>query len=272
VNGWISILRVICKAAKRKFSLSALPTDDIDDFNTDDHVTYTEEEPNALHPNQVPLFLERLRELHPQHYAMAFLGFATGLRPSSMRPLRRMGPSADVKWDEGRILIRRSQTRGQEVMNMTKQRTRYSVNVPKPVIDVLTWHVEQHLRTPEQRDSELLFPSVTGTFRAPTVLNKPFAEVSQDLGLPHFTQRGLRRTYNDLARFAKVDRLVKTSVSGHSTDEMEELYSSVTPEEQVEGIAKVIQLFGAGGLRSSAGGPLSGPQGVSSGPQNEKTG
>jgi hypothetical protein len=81
--------------------------------------------------------------------------------------------------------------------------------------------------------------------------------------LPAFTQRGMRRTYNDLARFAKVDRLVKTSISGHGTDEMEELYSSVAPEEQRAGIAKVISLFG---------GPPSGPQSLPGGPQNEKTG
>ena len=66
--------------------------------------------------------------------------------------------------------------------------------------------------------------------------------IEHKLNLPAFTQRGMRRTYNDLARFAKVDRLVKKSVSGHGTDEMEELYSSVAPEEQRDGIAKVIRL------------------------------
>jgi integrase len=199
VNGWLSILRVVCKAAKRQFSLPHLATEEVSDFSTDDHATYTEEAPNALHPDQVPLFLERLRELHPQHYAMTFLGFATGLRPSSLRPLRRRGPHADVLWDQGRILIRRSQTCGDEVMQMTKQRTRYSIAVPKTVLDVLTWHIEQQLRTPEQQDSDLLFPSTVGSYRAPTVLNKPFSEVATDLALPPFSQRGMRRTYNDLA-------------------------------------------------------------------------
>lgn len=257
---------------KRKFGLNHLATEDVTDFNTDDHVTYTDEEPNALHPDQVPLFMQRIRELYPQFYAMTFLGFATGLRPSSLRPLRRRGPETDIKWDEGRILIRRSQTKGTEVMKMTTQRTRYSINVPHPELDVLTWHVEQQLHTPEQQDSDPLFPSVTGGFRSPTVLNKPFADVAEALGLPAFTQRGLRRTYNDLARFAKLDRLIVKSVSGHDTDEMVEHYSSVSPEEQREGIGKVIQLFGAGGPVSVAGGPLTGPLGSSGGPLNEKTG
>ena len=103
------------------------------------------------------------------------------------------------------------------------------------------------------------------------MLNKPFADVASDLNLA-FTQRSMRRTYNDLARFAKVDRLVKKSVSGHGTDEMEELYSSVAPEKQRDGIAKVISLFGAGGARNSAGSPPGGPPPVLGGPPNEKTG
>lgn len=45
------------------------------------------------------------------------------------------------------------------------------------------------------------------------------------------------------------------SVSGHGTDEMEELYSSVAPEVQRDGIAKVISLFGNSAARNSAGGP-----------------
>ena len=82
-NGWLSILRLICKAAKRQFTLPHLATEDMPDFNTDDWVTYSEEAPNTLPPEQVPAFLARLKEAFPQHYAMAFVGFATGLRPSS---------------------------------------------------------------------------------------------------------------------------------------------------------------------------------------------
>jgi hypothetical protein len=38
-----------------------------------------------------------------------------------------------------------------------------------------SWHVDTQLITPEMQESELLFPSIAGTYRAPTVLNKPFA-------------------------------------------------------------------------------------------------
>jgi len=60
-NGWLAILRVIMRAAKRTFGLPHLATEDVTDFDTSDWVTYSEEEPNSLTTEQVPLFLQRLR-------------------------------------------------------------------------------------------------------------------------------------------------------------------------------------------------------------------
>jgi hypothetical protein len=81
------------------------------------HETYSEGQPNALLPEEVPVFLGALRELFAQHYATVFLGMVTGLKPSSLRPLRREGPEADVLWEEPKLLVRRSHTLGDEVMN-----------------------------------------------------------------------------------------------------------------------------------------------------------
>ncbi len=244
-NGWLSILRVIMTAAKRRFSIPWLATEDVDDFDTSEAETYTEEEPNSLLPGEVPAFLKMLREIYPQHYAMAFLGFVTGLRPSSLRPLRRRGAESDVVWGEGKLLVRRSQTLGDEVMRTTKQKRRYK------------WHIDTQLATPEQEDSDLLFPSVTGGFRAPTVLNKPFAEVAATLELGKaFTQRGMRRTFQDLAREAKMADVITRSISGHADEKMQEWYSTVNGPEQRAGISKVIALFGGdhGGDHRGAGG------------------
>jgi integrase len=245
VNGWLSILRVILKAAKHRFQLPELATECVGNFDTSEHETYTEEEPNALLPAEVSPFLERFRKVRPAHFAMVYLGLITGLRPSSLRPLRRRGPEADVLWDQNRILVRRSQTLGEEVMRTTKQKRRYAVDLPVEAMDVLRWHVDTQLTTPEQEASDLLFPAVTGGFRSPSVLNKPIAEVSEELGLgKRVTQRALRRTFNDLARVARVDDIVTRSISGHLTERMQHHYSTVGNEEQREGIARVIQLFG----------------------------
>ena len=201
------------------------------------------EEPNALLPDEVAAFLEAMHRCYPQHYAMTYLGLVTGLRPSSLRPLRRRGAEADVLWEEGQLRVRRSQTLGNEVMNTTKQKRKYTIPLPPQVMEVLRWHVTSQLTTPEQEQSDLLFPSVTGGFRSPSVLNKPFADIADEIGLgKRFTQCGLRRTFNDLARVAQVNDVVTRSISGHLTSRMQDHYSTPAAEEKREGIARVIEL------------------------------
>jgi len=244
VNGWLSILRVVMKAAKRKLSLPYLPTEGVENLDLSEHATYTEEEPNALLPEEVAPFMSKLKKLHPEHFAMTYLGLITGLRPSSLRPLRRRGAEFDVLWDKSRILVRRSHSLGDEVMLTTKQKRRYAVDLPQEAMDVLRWHVDTQLRTPEQQDSDLLFPAVNGKYRSPSVLNKPFAEVVRELRLgKQVTQRALRRTFNDLARAAQVSDLVTRSISGHLTERMQQHYSTVNAAEQRDALAKVIRLF-----------------------------
>lgn len=244
VNSWLSVLRVVMKEGKRDFDLPGLATEGVKNFDTRSHVTYTEEEPNSLTPADVPRFLSVLRTEFPQHYAMAYLGFATGLRPSSLRPLRRCGQTPDVLWEEQRLLVRRSQTSGKVVRETTKQGIRYSIELPDGVLEVLRWHVRTQLETDEQRESELLFPALDGSFRARSVLTKPFARASRAIGLSYeFTARGMRRTFNDLARAADVDDLVTRSISGHLTERMQHHYSTVRRDEQRLGMSKVVGLF-----------------------------
>jgi integrase len=189
-------------------------------------------------------FLACMQRDFPQHYAMTYLGFATGLRPSSLRPLRRAGATPDVLWDQGVILVRRSHTIG-EVMETTKTGLRQRITAPPEVVDVLQWHVDTQLTTPGQKASELLFPGEDGSFRSESFLKKAFATVGRLVGLnKKFTPRGMRRTFNDLMRIAKVEAIITKSISGHLTDRMREHYSTVTPDEQRESICNVVQLFG----------------------------
>ena len=278
VNGWLAILRVIMKAAKRKYSLAHLATDGVTNFDLSEHTTYTEEEPNALLPEEVGPFMAKLREEHPEHFAMVYVGLITGLRPSSLRPLRRRGSEPDVLWEKNRILVRRSHSLGDAVMRTTKQKRRYAIDLPQEAMDVLSWHVDTQLHTPEQVDSDLLFPAVNGAFRAPCVLNKPLADVAGQLKLgKKISQRALRRTFNDLARAAHVNDLVTRSISGHLTESMQHHYSTVNGNEQREALAKVIQLF-ANGARVSGteqsvpSGEHSGEHASQVGSTNEKAG
>lgn len=57
---------------------------------------YTREQPNSLQPDEVRVFLAMMLRLYPHYFAMSALGFATGLRTCSLRPLRRQGGARGV--------------------------------------------------------------------------------------------------------------------------------------------------------------------------------
>lgn len=271
-NGWIGILKVIFKAAKRELSLTHNPAEGIEAFDTSEHSPYTDEEPNALTAEETTAFLACLYEEYPQHYAMTCLGFATGLRPSSLRPLRRKGETPDVRWEDGVILVRRSHTLGDEVMQTTKTGLRQRITVPQELLDVLRWHVETQLITPEQKASDLLFAREDGGFRTESCLKKTFDIVGGLIGLKkNFTPRGMRRTFNDMCRAAKVESLVTKSISGHLTDRMKDHYSTVSPAEQRESIGRVLRLVRTNPApnTASSGAPSGAPNLSSGAPTRE---
>jgi hypothetical protein len=72
--------------------------------------------------------------MFPQHFAFCVLGFVAGLRPSTLRPLRR---DNDVLWDEGAILIRQSHTHGDEVMDITKTAQDQRIGLPVDLVEIL---------------------------------------------------------------------------------------------------------------------------------------
>jgi hypothetical protein len=114
--------------------------------------------------------------------------------------------------------------------------------LPKDIVDILKWHVDQ-LPAGPMRESELLFPSETGGYRAGSCLDRPFVEITTKLKLTKkVTPRAMRRTFQDLARAAEVRDIVTRSISGHSTEAMQRHYSTVSNKEQREGLAKVVEL------------------------------
>lgn len=245
VNGWFSILRGVCKAMRATFELPRNPAEGLTDFDTSQKPTYTDEKPNSLTGEWATKFLGEMRKHWPQFYAMTLLGFVTGKRPSTLRPLRRSGPHADVEWETGVVRFRRSNSRGQEVMHGTKTGKVERVHLPDEVMAVLQWHVDE-LKRPRQRDSLLLFPSFRGGMRARSVLDKPFADVAKRIKLPfRVTPRAMRRSFNDLARAAGVHDVVTRKISGHLTEAMQEHYSTADAKEQRQAIAKVIRLVDA---------------------------
>jgi len=110
-------------------------------------------------------------------------------------------------------------------------------------MDALRWHAETQLVTPEQKASELLFPREDGGIRTEKWLYEAFGIVARSIGLnKKITPSGMRRTFNDLARNAKVEGVVTKSISGHLTERMREHYSTVSENEQREAVGKVVHL------------------------------
>ena len=244
LNTDLSVLKVILKHAKIELGLLSSAAEDVPAFDTSQHRCYSREEPNALTADELRGFLACMREQFPQFFAMTFTGFATGLRPSSLRPLRRTGATPDVLWDAGKLLVRRSHTRGDVEMIGTKTGGDDEISVPPELMDVLRWHVETQLRPGPQKESELLFPSEVGGYRSPSALDKPFAAVAKAIELKkHITPRAMRRSFQDLCRTAEVKDVVARSICGHATEAMQVRYSSVSQQEQKDGLARVIRLM-----------------------------
>lgn len=128
--------------AVRAFRLDRNPLDGIEPFDTSEHEVYTDEEPNALAVWEVRLFLMKMRELFPKRFAMVTLGFATGVRSSSLRLPRSGSETPDVLWKDGVVLVLRSQTVGEEVMNTTKTVRKQRLSLPEVIMEILQWHVD----------------------------------------------------------------------------------------------------------------------------------
>src|SRR5580692_12919181 len=141
INGHLNVLRVILKAAVMQLELPRNPMDGIRNFDTSEQC-YTEEEPNSLTVEEMPRFLEKMRALYPQHFAFVCLGFFLGHRPSTLRPIRRSGPTPDLLIDDGVLLVRQSHTEGDEVMATTKTKIRQRITLPPILVDILRWHID----------------------------------------------------------------------------------------------------------------------------------
>ncbi len=272
-NGWLSLLRVIVTTYVAEHELERDPMRGVTPFDTRGHRTYTNEQPNSLTVDEVGNFLTRFREKFPQHYAMTFLGFATALRPSSLRPLRHKGAESDVLWNEGVLLVRRSHTRGQQVMDLTKTGKDLRIALPEIVLDVLRWHVTDYLPEHCEEETDLLFPAADGRLRSASSLKKAFASVAKAVTPgKRISSRAMRRTFQDLARSAEMRDIVTRSISGHATASMQGRYSTVMETEQRDGIAKVVDLAGVRQQRGASGGKSGGEPEIRKGEAETATG
>ncbi len=242
-NARLGVMRVVCRAAKAEHGLRADLVEDVHDVPLGDHRIYTVDEPNSLTPQQLPEFLNRFLERYPDHYAMVALGFITGLRPSTLAPIRRSGADEDIRRPAGDLLVRRSVTYG-VVMNTPKTGKDQCIGLPDEMMAILDWHGGR-LPIGPPSESSLLFPSRTGGFRGHTVIAKPLQRIADDMKLgKKITPRAMRRTFNDVARVAGVTDKMTRAVSGHSTEKMQWHYSTIGRDEIRGELSKVMGVAG----------------------------
>jgi hypothetical protein len=255
VNDWLAIMRVIMKSAVAEFELDRDPMLNIANIDKALHRTYTREEPNALVPEELKRFLSWARLRFPQHFAYVLLGLGLGQRECTLRPLRRSGPTPDFLPKEGLLLIRRSHTRNEVIMDMTKTKRDQTVRLPPSLVRVLQWHINTQMVTDAMISSDLLFPGEDGLPRTSRYLRRFFEAAEVELTLSkHVTGRALRRTFQDLTREAEVDAVVAKAISGHATETMRVHYSSASDAEVQAGINKVISMAGFRETRSRSSG------------------
>ena len=147
------------------------------------------------------------------------------------------------------MFLRRSNPSGDEIRNRTKNKNDLGIPLPPMLMRALRVHVAA-LPAGPMKDSPFLFPSIIGGMRSRSTLDKPFRAVVKALGWNlKLTPKCMRRTFNDLARRAKVHDIVLRSISGHVTEEMQERYSTAQQVERRAAVGKVIEIATARQIR-----------------------
>jgi integrase len=195
---------------------------------------------NKLNEEQLIAFLNAMRTLFPQHYALTVVLAFTGLRFCHATAL-----TFDDVDEVNRVLhLRRKQVRGVVGPVSRKKKAPKEIPIEKSVLDVIRWHrqtlvADQH----PGLAAGWVFPSQVGKlFLGTNSLSKAWKASLKAAGIAdRFTVHGLRKTFNDLTRRAKVDPLVIKSITGHVTEDMREHYSTVDLSEKRQAVAAVVR-------------------------------
>lgn len=239
INHYLGNLKSIFNAAVAEELMEKNPAEHVKQLPVDRCRTYTREQPNSLLVDELPGLWAFLAKKKPRWYALIVLGTVYGLRPSSLRPLRWRGPSSDIKWDEGLLLIRQSHSRGQTIMDSTKTGEDLELPLAPAILDLLRWHVERYA----QEGSDLLFPGRGGRLLSRNTIAYWFHVCEQEIGNgKHLTPRAMRRSfYNLAARTAAQDAMIR-SITGHRTPGMADRYRSQLMDSQGSLMAEVVDL------------------------------
>lgn len=233
VKGWFRTVRTMVQDAVEDLALPRDPTRRI-------HFPFGDEreEKNALLPDQLARFLSEMKQRYPQHYPLAATLALTGLRFCHASALRW----EDFDKRAGVLHVRRRQLRGRVGRVTLVKRAPKEYPLSPELMAVLVQH-QRTQRPGRDRRRGWMFPNRRGGLRCPSGLRNPWQRCLKAAQVKErFTVHGLRRTFVDLARRAKVDGVVTQSLTGHVTEKMRIYYSSVGLDEKRAAVATIAAL------------------------------
>jgi integrase len=239
VKGWYRVLRTMTQDAIVDLDLNRDPC-----RRVRFPVAEEREERNALLPDQLGRFLSAMKVRFPQHHGLAATLALTGLRFCHASALRW------EDFDEGAAVlrVRRRQLRGRLGPVTLVKRAPKEVPVSSELMAILSEH--RLTARGRRRDRGWMFPSSTGGLRCPSSLHKAWVTCLRAAKIEgRFTVHGMRRTFVDLARRARVDGVVTRSLTGHVTEKMRLHYSTVGMDEKRAAVTAVADLVWALGDR-----------------------
>lgn len=236
INLWLRTLKHLVAAAHADYGWGASPIANVEPLPEPHR---RPDDPCSLPAAILGPFLALFRAWYPQHWAMCFIGFTTGLRWSELSALEWR----DLDELRGVLRVQRSQVR-QLAGEPKTDRSRRTIALCPEQLDCLRahrrWQVEQQAPGLERG---LIFPSLVGRYAYPSGMEKALRRISHELRLGfRVSTKVFRRSFNNLLRQQGVDRQVLRSLTGHSSEEMTGTYSTVEDQEQQAAVARVVRL------------------------------
>lgn len=213
---------------------------------------WTEEEPNALEPEELSRLFDAMEKTQPGYFALfAFLAY-TGTRWCEAHAAEW----DDLDLEKGIFRVSRSHYRGEVGPPKTAGSRRVVPLVPE-LVAILKDHraaliKEQH----PGLEHGLVFPNSVGRYEDNPDFNHALHRAAKKAGITKkFSAHGLRRTMNTLALRVAPAEVVR-SVLGHTTSAMTSHYLAAGTEERLRVVGGAVKL-----LRGAAATPSGGDRG-----------
>lgn len=230
VKGWWRITKIMVQDAHAEGLLESDPMYRVQSPETQRvHIEAgPKREQEVLDVHDLRTLCAAVRDLHPHRYAEVATLAWTGMRPGEMYALEW----SDIDFDRQEIRISKSVWNGIVGVPKTTHPRRVPMN------DVVADALREQELVERDFETELVFPSNTGTYRGQWSLTKIFRAVERntDIGIKIGCQV-IRRSFNTMLRTNGTHDNVIRAIMGHATPSMTYRYDGVPNEDKLAAVA-----------------------------------